>query len=50
MKRSDEMSVFVNVVREGGFSAAAKALELTPSAVSKQVSRLEDRLNVRLLN
>ena len=50
MKRSDEMSVFVNVVREGGFSAAAKVLELTPSAVSKQVSRLEDRLNVRLLN
>jgi len=50
MQRSDEMSVFVNVVREGGFSAAAKVLELTPSAVSKQVSRLEDRLNVRLLN
>ena len=44
------MSVFVNVVREGGFSAAAKVLELAPSAVSKQVSRLEDRLNVRLLN
>jgi len=50
MQRSDEMSVFVNVVREGGFFAAAKVLELTPSAVSKQVSRLEDRLNVRLLN
>ena len=50
MQRSDEMTVFVNVVREGGFSAAAKVLELTPSAVSKQVSRLEDRLNVQLLN
>lgn len=50
MKRSDEMAVFVNVVREGGFSAAAKAMQLTPSAVSKQVSRLEDRLNVQLLN
>lgn len=50
MQRTDEMNVFVNVVREGGFSAAAKALQLTPSAVSKQVSRLEDRLNVRLLN
>ena len=47
---SDEIAVFVNVVREGGFSAAAKALQLTPSAVSKQVARLEDRLNVRLLN
>ena len=50
MQRSDEMAVFVNVVREGGFSAAAKAMKLTPSAVSKQISRLEDRLNVRLLN
>ena len=50
MDRSDEMAVFVNVVREGGFTAAAKALGLTPSAVSKQVARLESRLNVRLLN
>lgn len=50
MDRSEEMAVFVNVVREGGFSAAAKALGLSPSAVSKQVSRLENRLNVRLLN
>jgi len=50
MQRPDEMAAFVNVVREGGFSAAAKAMQLTPSAVSKQVSRLEDRLNVQLLN
>ncbi len=50
MQRPDEMAVFVSVVREGGFSAAAKALQLTPSAISKQISRLEDRLNVRLLN
>lgn len=44
------MAVFVNVVREGGFSAAAKVLNLTPSAVSKQVARLEERLDARLLN
>ncbi len=50
MDRSDEMSVYVNVVREGGFSAAAKVLGLTPSAVSKQISRLEERLDTRLLN
>lgn len=50
MDRNDEMSVFVNVVREGGFSAAAKIMQLTPSAVSKQISRLEERLDVRLLN
>lgn len=45
-----EMQVFVRVVEHGGFSPAAEALGLTPSAVSKIVSRLEDRLGVRLLN
>lgn len=43
------MAVFVRVVDEGGFSAAARVLRLTPSAVSKQITRLEDRLGVRLL-
>lgn len=42
--------IFARAVQEGGFSAAARALDLTPSAVSKQISRLEDRLGVRLLN
>ncbi|MGB0671354.1 MAG: LysR family transcriptional regulator [Rhodospirillales bacterium] len=45
-----EMAVFVSVVQEGSFSAAAKVLRQTPSAVSKQIGRLEDRLGVRLLN
>lgn len=44
------MAVFVEVVRRGGFSAAARALNRTPSAISKQISRLEDRLGVRFLN
>jgi len=44
------MSLFVRTVEEGSFSAAARALDLTPSAVSKQINRLEDRLNVRLFN
>lgn len=44
------LQVFVKAVELGGFSAAARALGLTPSAVSKTVSRLEDRLGVRLLN
>jgi len=43
------MAVFVRVVDEGGFSAAARGMHLTPSAVSKQITRLEDRLGVRLL-
>jgi DNA-binding transcriptional LysR family regulator len=44
------MEIFACVVDEGGFSAAARALNLTPSAVSKLVTRLEDRLGVRLFN
>ena len=49
-ERTEEMTVFVRAVELGGFSAAARALGLTPSAVSKSISRLEDRLGVRLLN
>ena len=47
---SSEMNVFVAAVDAGGFSAAARLLDLTPSAVSKQISRLEERLGARLLN
>jgi len=50
MARLDEMGVFAAVVESGGFSAAARSLGLSKSAVSKQVGRLEDRLGVRLLN
>ncbi|AYF86395.1 LysR family transcriptional regulator [Pseudomonas sp. JS3066] len=45
-----EMSVFVRVVEDGGYTAAAKSCAMTPSAVSKLVSRLENRLGARLLN
>jgi len=48
--RFAEMDVFVRAVELGGFSAAARALGMTPSAVSKLVGRLEARLGVRLLN
>ena len=43
------MAAFVRVVEARGFSAAAPALGLTPSAVSKLITRLEARLGVRLL-
>jgi DNA-binding transcriptional LysR family regulator len=46
---ASEMAAFVRVVDSKGFSAAATALGLSPSAVSKLVSRLEARLGVRLL-
>ncbi|MFY0566550.1 LysR family transcriptional regulator [Archangium lansingense] len=50
VNRSGEMEVFVRVVELGGFSAAARAFRMTPSAVSKLVARLESRLGARLLN
>ncbi|NYE63180.1 DNA-binding transcriptional LysR family regulator [Duganella sp. 1224] len=46
--RSGEMQVFARVVEAGGFSAAAELLNMTPSAVSKLVSRTEARLGVQL--
>ena len=46
---ASEMAAFVRVVDFNGFSAAASSLGLTPSAVSKLVTRLETRLGVRLL-
>ena len=48
MSTVGDMEVFVRVVEAGGFTAAARALGMTPSAVSKLVARLEDRLKARL--
>lgn len=50
MERLTGMDVLVRVVDDGSFSAAARTLGLTPSAVSKQISALEDRLGTRLLS
>jgi DNA-binding transcriptional LysR family regulator len=50
INRSGEMEVFVRAVEFGGFSPAARALRMTPSAVSKLVARLERRLGARLIN
>lgn len=44
------MEVFVRVVELGGFSPAARACRMTPSAVSKLIARLEARLRARLVN
>ena len=50
MDRYTELSIFLVVVEKGSFSAAARALTLSPSAVSKSISRQEARLGVRLFN
>lgn len=47
--RTGEMQVFLRVVEAGSFSEAARLLRLTPSTVSKLVSRIEARLGVRLI-
>lgn len=43
-----DIELFLAVARTGNFSAAAHALGLTPSAVSKRVMTLEQDLGVRL--
>ncbi|MFK3943465.1 LysR substrate-binding domain-containing protein [Pseudomonas monteilii] len=47
--RSGEMVVFDRVVQEGSLSAAARALHVTPSAISRSIARTEQRLGTRLL-
>jgi DNA-binding transcriptional LysR family regulator len=50
MHASGDMRAFVQVVESQSFSGAATVLGLSPSAVSKLVTRLEQRLRVRLLH
>lgn len=44
-----ELIAFVESVETNSFSAAARSLLTTPSAISKRVAKLEDCLGVRLL-
>jgi DNA-binding transcriptional LysR family regulator len=50
LDRAGKMEVFVEVVNAGSISAAARKLQLTPSAVSKLLSRIEEDLGVRLID
>ncbi|WP_081944288.1 LysR family transcriptional regulator [Thalassospira australica] len=47
--RAGEMETFIKVVEHGSFSMAGRDLHMSPSAVSKLVTRIEDRLETRLL-
>lgn len=49
MDRFAAMELFSQVAQDGSFSAVARQHDMTPSAVSKQIAKLEDRLGVRLI-
>jgi DNA-binding transcriptional LysR family regulator len=50
LDRVSSMLSFVKVVEHGGFSSAARRLNLATSVVTTHVKSLEERLGVRLLN
>ncbi len=50
MDISGQMLIFATVVEQGSISAAARSIGQTPSAVSKQIGLLENRVHYRLLN
>src|ERR1700759_5743997 len=50
MDRLTSLTAFVRVVDNGGFSAAARKLDMSTTMVSNHVQALEERLGVRLLN
>lgn len=49
MDRLHLMSVYVAVAEEEGFAAAARRLGMSPPAVTRAITALEDRLGVKLL-
>lgn len=49
-KNFNDLYAFVQVVRMGNFSRAAKAMNVQPSALSHRMSDLEGRLKLKLLN
>jgi len=49
VNRAADMEVFATVIERGSFSAAARILGLSPSAVSRTISAVEARFGVRLI-
>jgi DNA-binding transcriptional LysR family regulator len=50
MDRLMSMRVFQKVIDEGGFAAAARALDMSPAVVTRLVADLEEHLGTRLLH
>jgi DNA-binding transcriptional LysR family regulator len=50
MNTDSELAFFCLLIKQGSLAATARELNLTPPAVSRRLSQLEERLGVRLLN
>lgn len=50
MQDLNDLYYFVQVVDHGGFAAAARAISIQKSKLSRRILQLEERLGVRLLN
>jgi len=48
--RSDDLTILLAVIDNGGFSAAAEALNIQVARVSRSVSKIEKQLGVSILN
>lgn len=50
MRATSDLLIFNEVIASGSFANAAKHLNMTPSGVSRRISKLEERLGVRLIH
>jgi DNA-binding transcriptional LysR family regulator len=50
IKQADDPGFFLAIIKHGSLAAAARALDVTPSAVTQRLQALEARLGVRLLD
>jgi DNA-binding transcriptional LysR family regulator len=50
MDTTSRLLMLLEVVEQGSFAKAAEIRNIDRSVISKQISRLEDELGVRLLN
>jgi DNA-binding transcriptional LysR family regulator len=48
MDKFKSLTIFMETAQSESFAAAAKRLNISPSAVSKAISRLEEHLDVKL--
>ncbi|GAA4342828.1 LysR family transcriptional regulator [Pigmentiphaga soli] len=50
MDSASEIAFFMQIAKHGSLTMAARAMGITPAALSKRLAQLERRLNVRLIN